>query len=210
MVAGASAAGLAWHPLPRGSSSVESGDRSDEGLARASRAGDGEAFGRLVARHERSVYGLCLRLLGQPEDARDAAQEAFVRAYESLRGYDPSLAFRPWLLRIARNRCLDLRRRARVRPALRSLDDDGSEGREAPDPEAVTADEGLVRAESRRRLEAAIARLPADQREALLLFHQEQLSYREIAAVLEVPQGTVMTWLHRARKRLREELGGEP
>jgi RNA polymerase sigma-70 factor, ECF subfamily len=206
MVARVEAAALAWLPLPRGATSGDATTDVDGDLARASRRGDRDAFGRLVARHERAVYGLCLRLLGQREEARDAAQEAFVRAYESLGSYDPTLAFRPWLLRIARNRCLDLRRRAAVRPATASLEEVAA----AADREAVAADERLVRAEGQERLQAAIARLPDDQREALLLFHHDQLSYREIAVVLEAPLGTVMTWLHRARRRLREDLGGEP
>jgi RNA polymerase sigma factor (sigma-70 family) len=80
--------------------------------------------------------------------------------------------------------------------------------RAPPPPPAPTtrADDALEQAEGRTQLAAAIARLPDDHREALLLFHQEQLSYREIAAVLEVPIGTVMTWLHRARQKLRAEL----
>lgn len=207
MVACVAPAGLAWLPLPRGLSSGEGADGADERLAEASRRGDREAFGQLVARHERAVYALCLRILGSPEEARDAAQEAFVRGYESLRSYDPALAFRPWLLRIARNRCLDLRRREAVRPPTEALDEDRAAQVSAGDPPAI---ERLLREEGRIRLEAAIARLPDEQREALLLFHQEQLSYREIAAVLDVPIGTVMTWLHRARRRLRDELGSEP
>jgi RNA polymerase sigma-70 factor, ECF subfamily len=150
-----------------------------------------------------------VRLLRDPEEARDAAQEAFVRAYEALPSYDAALPFTPWLLRIARNHCLDLYRRGRARPALMRGDAEEIARHELPDPDAEGADEVLVRAEGQAQLEAAIARLPDDQREALLLFHQEQLSYREIAAVLEVPIGTVMTWLHRARQKLRVELKQE-
>lgn len=147
MVASLAPPSLLWPALPRGGANEGAEEAADE-LARAFRAGEPSAFGRLVTLHERSVYALCLRLLGHPEEARDAAQEAFVRAYERLE-----------------------------------------------------------LAERSARLAAAIGRLPESQREALLLFHQEQLSYREIAAVLDAPLGTVMTWLHRARATLRVELG---
>ncbi len=184
-------------------------------LARAARGGDPRAFGRLITQNERAVFGLCLRFLRDREEARDAAQEAFVRAYESLASYDPALPFTPWLLRIARNHCLDLLRRGKARPTLVRSDAGSGSGsddtarNEIADPDAQAADEALVQAEGRARLAAAIAKLPDDHREAILLFHQEQLSYREIAAVLEVPIGTVMTWLHRARQKLRLELQGE-
>jgi RNA polymerase sigma-70 factor (ECF subfamily) len=166
----------------------------------------------LIVQNERAVFGLCLRFLRDREEARDAAQEAFVRAYESLASYDAALPFTPWLLRIARNHCLDLLRRGKAKPpmvrqgASAAPGSDDSGRHEVADPDAQRADDALEQAEGRTQLAAAIARLPDDHREALLLFHQEQLSYREIAAVLEVPIGTVMTWLHRARQKLRAEL----
>lgn len=218
MVACAMPESLVFLALSRGASSGPGSGAStaaaglDLELCRAARRGDRGAFGRLIVRNERAAFGLCLRLLRDPEEARDAAQEAFVRAWEGLPGYDPALPFTPWLLRIARNHCLDLLRRRRSGPAL--VRDEGagagpSPALEAADPEARGADETLARAEGQARLAAAVNRLPPDQREALLLFHQEQLSYREIALVLGVPMGTVMTWLHRARRTLRAELSGD-
>jgi RNA polymerase sigma-70 factor (ECF subfamily) len=217
MVACASPESLVFLPLSRGSGNG-AGSRAgtatagqDVELCRAARRGDRGAFGRLIVRNERAAFGLCLRLLRDPEEARDAAQEAFVRAYEGLSSYDPALPFTPWLLRIARNHCLDLLRRRGSGPVL--VRDEGADANrpsalDVADPEAKGADESLAQAEGQARLTAAVDRLPPDQREALLLFHQEQLSYREIAAVLEVPMGTVMTWLYRARQALRTELGG--
>jgi RNA polymerase sigma-70 factor, ECF subfamily len=202
---------LVFLPLSRGPTSAERGSAisADLDLSRAARGGDPSAFGRLVVKNERAVFGLCLRLLRHPEEARDAAQEAFVRAYESLPSYDAALAFTPWILRIARNHCLDLLRRGKARPTLVQTDD-ATSTRDVADPDAPRADDSLVRAEGQAQLAAAIARLPEDHREALLLFHQEQLSYREIALVLEVPLGTVMTWIHRARQKLRADLQGSP
>ena len=177
---------------------------------RRARRGDSNAFAALVKSMQRQVYGLCLRLLADSEEARDAAQETFVRAYTALDTFDASQPFAPWVLRIARNHCLDqLRRRTPERRHL-PLDGEGPYGapqhREVADPEAPRADEALERAETRGALEAAVAALPPNYREVVHLFHVEHLSYKEIAATLDVPIGTVMTWLHRARARLREAL----
>jgi len=181
----------------------------DAALARAAARGDRTAFGRLVDLHKRSVLGLCLRLLRHPEEARDAAQETFVRSYASLASYDPAQPFAPWILRIARNHCLDLLRRRTPSGALVALDaepEDGVPVRELADTEAPGADALLERAQTGRALEAAVAELPDRYREVIQLFHVEQLSYKEIATTLDVPIGTVMTWLHRARGQLRRTL----
>lgn len=170
--------------------------------------GDKQAFGRLVDLHKRAVYGLCVRLLRDAEEARDAAQEAFARAYAALGTYDPAQPFGPWLLRIARNHCLDVLRR-RLPDAQRvELDAAPEEGarRELADGAAVAADEALERRELAGALERAVSALPPNYREVVHLFHVEHLSYKQIAATLDVPIGTVMTWLHRARARLKDAL----
>lgn len=181
----------------------------DAALARAASRGDKLAFGKLVDLHKRAVFGLCVRLLREQEEARDAAQETFVRAYAAISTYDASQPFAPWLLRIARNHCLDqLRRRqpASARVELDAEPEDGAPARELADADAPAADTLLERAQTRTTLEAAVATLPPNYREVVHLFHVEQLSYKEIAATLDVPIGTVMTWLHRARSKLRETL----
>jgi RNA polymerase sigma-70 factor (ECF subfamily) len=182
---------------------------ADGALARSAARGDKRAFSRLVDLHQRAVYGLCLRLLRDGEEARDASQETFVRAFAAVGTYDPGQPFAPWLLRIARNHCLDaLRRRI---PAGRRLEldadpADGAAGHEIPDAAAPSADDLLDRHETATTLEAAVEALPANYREVVHLFHVEQMSYRQIAATMDVPIGTVMTWLHRARARLRLSL----
>jgi RNA polymerase sigma-70 factor (ECF subfamily) len=177
---------------------------ADAALALSASRGDRQAFGRLVDLHKRAVYGLCLRLLHDAEEARDAAQEAFVRAYAALATYDPGQPFVPWILRIARNHCLDLVRR-RVPDSRRvELDADPEGGPiDLADPAALTPDVALERREAAATLAKAVDALPPVQREVVHLFHVEHLSYKEIAATLDVPIGTVMTWLHRARARLR-------
>jgi RNA polymerase sigma-70 factor (ECF subfamily) len=178
-------------------------------LARAAARGDRTAFGRLVDLHKRSIYGLCLRLLRHPEEARDAAQETFVRGYTALATFDATQPFAPWILRIARNHCLDLLRRrmpAGAQVALDAEPEEGAPARELADAEAPAADVLLERAQTGRALDAAVAELPDRYREVIHLFHVEHLSYKEIAGTLDVPIGTVMTWLHRARGQLRRSL----
>ena len=176
--------------------------------ARSAARGDRQAFARLVDLHKRAVYGLCVRLLRDREEARDAAQEAFARSWATLATYDPGKPFAPWVLRIARNHCLDLLRRRPPEGQVVPLDPPAGDGgaRERADPAAPRADDALERREQARAVEAAVAALPPRYREVVHLFHVEQLTYREIASALDVPIGTVMTWLHRARARLRESL----
>ncbi len=175
---------------------------------RAATRGDKQAFGRLVDLHKRAVYGLCVRLLREPEEARDAAQEAFTRAYGSLASYDTRQPFAPWLLRIARNHCLDVLRRRLPEAQRVELDADPGETapRELADPSAAQGDQVIERRELAGALERAVSALPANYREVVHLFHVEHLSYKEIASTLDVPIGTVMTWLHRARARLKDAL----
>ncbi len=209
VVAAAPALGFAVLSLPSEARAVGPSLTGEAALAVAASRGDKKAFGRLVDLHKRSVYGLCVRLLRHAEDARDAAQETFVRAYAALGTYDPSQPFAPWLLRIARNHCLDLGRRRGVRPPEVALDSDPEEGggRELADPNAPRADEALEQRELSGTLQRAVAALPPNYREVVELFHVDHLSYKEIAQAMDVPIGTVMTWLHRARARLRTELG---
>lgn len=178
-------------------------------LARAAARGDRSAFAKLVDQHGRSVHGLAFRLLHDPEEARDAAQETFVRAWGAISTYDAAQPFGPWILRIARNHALDqLRRRV---PAARQVPLDAEPEEGGPAIELAghhpAADTLLEQSQTRARLEAAVAALPANYRQVIQLFHVEQLSYREIAATIDVPMGTVMTWLHRARGQLRATLG---
>jgi RNA polymerase sigma-70 factor (ECF subfamily) len=182
---------------------------SGEGaLARAAVRGDKQAFARLVDLHKRAVFGLCHRLLRDAEEARDAAQETFVRAYAAIETYDPAQPFAPWVLRIARNHALDVLRR-RIPDARRvelDADPDGGPERDLADASAPAADDLIERREEAATLARAVDALPANYREVVQLFHVEHLSYKEIAATMEVPIGTVMTWLHRARARLRATL----
>lgn len=187
---------------------VAASSAGETSWARAAARGDRHAFGRLVDLHKRAVFGLCVRLLRDPEDARDAAQEAFARAYGAIATYDAAQPFAPWVLRIARNHCLDVLRRRLPAAQRVELDAEPEEGapRELADPEAPRGDAALERRETAAALATAVAALPPNYREVIHLFHVEHLSYKEIAAAMDVPIGTVMTWLHRARAKLRTAL----
>jgi RNA polymerase sigma-70 factor (ECF subfamily) len=176
--------------------------------ARAATGGDKAAFARLVEKHKQSVYGLCFRLLGGTEEARDAAQEAFVRAYTGISDFDARQPFAAWVLRIARNHCIDLLRRRRPTLALeaRNDDPDAHVAPELADHFAMTGEQAVQEEEAQRDLDKAFAALPPRYREVVALFHIQHKSYAEIAATMNVPLGTVMTWLHRARKELKAQL----
>jgi RNA polymerase sigma factor (sigma-70 family) len=173
--------------------------KSEIDLVRAARRGDRAAFARIVELHKDSVYGVATRLVG-PADAFDVSQEAFLRAFQRLATFDAQKPLRPWLLAIAHHCCVDEFRRRRRQSLFPAALDQPEHARLAhPDDAIETREQGT-------RVVAALNHLPDNQREALLLFHQDQLSYRDIAVVLGVPIGTVMTWIHRARRALRAEL----
>jgi RNA polymerase sigma-70 factor (ECF subfamily) len=203
--------GMAW-PQWALEERVSDDPRSSEAtLARAALRGERDAFARLVEAHHRGVHALCFRLLRDRDEAADAAQETFVRAYASLASFDPAQPFGPWVFRIARNHCLDLLRRRLPADRVVALDapvgdEEGSRPRELVDERAERGDERLERAQTAAALEAAVQSLPERYRTVISLFHQQHLSYQQIAQVMEVPLGTVMTWLHRARAQLREKL----
>jgi RNA polymerase sigma-70 factor (ECF subfamily) len=176
--------------------------RTDEELADLARAGDLEAYGELASRHESRVYRLCLRLLRDPEDARDAAQDAFVSGLRTISSFRGDAAFTTWMHRIAVNACYDLMRRRRRRPTLHVVPDDGPVPEPGP-PAADHADEvaGTI------DVAAALARVPEEFRAALVLADVEDLPYDEIASILGVAVGTVKSRVHRGRAALGRELG---
>jgi RNA polymerase sigma-70 factor (ECF subfamily) len=172
-------------------------DPSDETLLAAHLRGDREAFGRLVARHERRVYGVCLRVLGNREDAEDATQEAFVAALRRAASFRQAAAFSTWLYRIAVNAATDqARRRARGRTA--PLDPEAEQPAAGGDPGDQVAAAVTV--------QDALARVPEEFRVALVLCDLYRMAYAEAAQVLEVPVGTVKSRVFRGRLALAAEL----
>jgi RNA polymerase sigma-70 factor (ECF subfamily) len=169
--------------------------------ALAARRGDARAFASLVRAVQRSVYGLCLRLLTNEAEAAEVAQEAFLRAYQNLGRYDVDRPFDLWVLAITRNLCLDiLRRRARVQS------EDVEEMKEILPASQKTQEENAIAQQERLSLEAAMASLSASDREVLALYYVQKRTTREIAEVLGVAPGTIMARLFRAREKLRNRM----
>lgn len=173
---------------------------------RRARSGDPAAREALAVAHRRAAFLLALQLLGNREDALDAAQDSMLRFFTTLHRFRPDQPVRPWLFSIVRNRCRDLQRRGRVRRS-EPLEPEPDRWR----PELVDAGADphreAERAELRRRVFAALGTLTPEQREILVLRDYQDLSYEEIATVLRIPKGTVMSRLHRARKALAAGLG---
>jgi RNA polymerase sigma-70 factor, ECF subfamily len=174
-------------------------------LTRA-RNGDVDAFNRLVLENERPVYSLAYRLLGNPDDAADATQEAFLNAFRAINGFRGE-AIRPWLFRIAVRCCYDqLRRRKRRREDSLEGDTDDDDGIDLPDDPELGPEQGAVRAETAEAIEQALQGLPFDQRAVVTLCDVQGLSYEEAAEATSAELGTVKSRLSRARARLREVL----
>ncbi len=177
----------------------------DPQLVVRAQSGEREAREELARRHGRSAYLLALQLLGNPADAQDVAQEALLGFFAGLRRLDPERPILPWLFTIVRNRARDHWRRQKVRRA-ESLDAVGEGlGRQVVD-ERADPEADAHRAELRRRVWRALGELPPAKREILVLRDYHDLTYAEIASVLEIPLGTVMSRLHGARKALRAGL----
>lgn len=160
-----------------------------------SRAGDADAFDRLVGVYQDRIYQLAYRITGNREDAWDAAQEAFVKAYRSLRSFRGAAAFSSWLHRIAVNAALDIVRR-RKEHSEDPLDEAAMGSGHDPGDE-------VERKDVHRRIHRAIAALPVDHRVVVVLRDIQGLAYDEIAKVLQVPIGTVRSRLRRGRETLR-------
>ncbi|MFN2449271.1 MAG: RNA polymerase sigma factor [Candidatus Baltobacteraceae bacterium] len=174
---------------------------SDSALAADALAGRPEAFGTLVERYDRAVFHLALRTLRDREEARDAAQEAFFKAYRALRTFKPEAKFSTWIFSITYHACCDrLARRKRYSNEELPERADPAAG---PEREAVAKDEA-------GRLHAAIGALPEKYRTVITLYHLQGRQYEEIAQVLQMPIGTVKTHLFRAKDQLRKLLSESP
>jgi RNA polymerase sigma-70 factor (ECF subfamily) len=172
-------------------------------IARAA-AGDRTAFAQLMEHYQSACYGLAWRLLSDSEQAADATQDAFIHAYRAIGSYRGGI-FRSWLLRITANASYDILRRAQRRPSSPLPDpDDGAP--ELPDLFAINPAEEATKSELYRHLDAALRRLPPDQRTAVVLCDVYGMDYNEVADMTQSALGTVKSRIHRGRLRLRELL----
>jgi RNA polymerase sigma-70 factor, ECF subfamily len=179
----------------------------DRDLASRAAQGDVEAFTKLVRAHSSLVFRVALRMLGN-EDAQDASQEVWIRVWRNIKGFRGESAFSTWLYRITMNTCLSVRQREARREEREYGGDEMPYLPEPPggeaDPEAAT-----LSAERREEIQAALKYVRAEHRAALVLRHMEGLSYAEIAAVLEVPDGTAKGWVSRGRAAMLIALAEE-
>ncbi len=172
-------------------------DVDDSSLVLSAIVGHGESFGVLVERYERAVYHLCLRTMRDNDEARDCTQEAFFKAYRSLRTFKPGARFSTWIFAIAYHACCD-----RLAKRKRETSDEVPDRADtAPGPAALAERNAETHA-----LYEAIDALPEKYRQVITLYHIQGKQYEEIARVLDLPMGTVKTHLFRAKDLLRKAL----
>ncbi len=185
----------------------------DKALVAQAVEGSEAAYRELLERFRRPVFSLIYRMIGDREIAEDLAQESFVKAFNNLDSYNPSYRFSSWLFKIANNHAIDHLRRARLKTvsihgsphaADREREQETRIVLQAP---GETPEQEVLALELGSEIEAAISHLRAEYRTVVILRHVENRPYEEIAEIMDVPIGTVKTFLHRARSELREALG---
>ena len=180
----------------------------DELLIRRAQRGDADAFEQLLLEHQKNVYNLCYRMAGNPDDAMDLSQETFLRAWRCLDQYQFASAFSTWLYRLCSNICIDfLRRRRRQQTVPLTFEDaDGEEQTYAvPDVQPLPEEQVELKL-TRETLAAAMAQLLSEHRAVLQLRVVNEMSYEQIADVLDIQIGTVKSRLSRARNQLKKIL----
>ncbi len=188
---------------------------TDNELVASALAGSADAYRELVRRFQRPILSLIQRMIKDPLEAEDLAQEVFVKAFHNLASFEPGRKLSSWLFKIAHNATIDRMRRQRLETVpLEASSADGEETWEVlPAPEEQSPDRRAQRSEVAAAIATALGRLKPQYREVLLLRFQQGLAYREIAEILGLRMGTVKIHLHRARKLLAAELaaaGFEP
>ncbi|NBD36847.1 MAG: sigma-70 family RNA polymerase sigma factor [Chloroflexi bacterium] len=174
---------------------------------RAAKKGNQEAIAAIIETYQRPVFNLCYRMLGNRMEAEDIAQEALIKAITKLHLFDPSYSFKPWVLRIASNTCIDCLRRRKPEP---SLDDMGEDGAwewfpgHSPNPERE-----VMKQEQQSQVQDAVAQLQPLDRTVVALFYWEGLSYADISEVTDLTVPAIKSRLYRARRAMAEHLTQE-
>jgi len=184
---------------------------TDEQLMISLCEGEDRALEQLMNRYQNDVFRFCLHYLGDLEGAREIVQETFLRVYTARERFDAARLFRPWMLCIARNLCLNIIKRNKVVPmeSLEGLESASAAATPSWYPATEHPLEGVLADERRRALLRLVNSLPEDARELLMMRYFEQMSAREIAEVLETTEGAVRTRTHRALSQLREQCAGK-
>lgn len=185
-------------------------EQSDREIVREVLNGNPDLFEVLVARYEKPIFNYVYGMVRHRQDAEDLTQEAFVKAFFALKTYKESFEFSTWMYRIARNVCLDYFRRQKIRSFFSLNTPVGEEEEdEIGDflPSGKDPEEGVLEGELLEQVSEAVGKLPWKFREVIVLRYVEELPYEDIAQILGVPVGTVKTYLHRAKLKLKEMLG---
>jgi RNA polymerase sigma-70 factor (ECF subfamily) len=176
-------------------------EQNETQVIRKAQAGDAQAFSVLVENHQLFLYNLALRVTSHPQEAQDLAQEAFIRAWRGLSAFRGQSSFRTWLYRILVNLSYD--RYPKLKREMNQLSIDAEE---IEPPQESFLEEQVDQKELRTFLHQQMKELPESYRLVLLLRYQKELSYKEIAAILDIPMGTVKTIIFRAKAELRTRL----
>lgn len=179
-------------------------------LVHRAQEGDREAFKELVDSYQRKVYGICIGMLKNPDDSMDVTQEVFIKVYRNLESFNRESSFYTWLYRITVNKCIDfIRKRKRKREvdyddAIQSARDTSTDGELMPSRLGLNPDRVYARKELREKMLEALETLGEKHRTILILREVEGLSYEEIAEVLQISKGTVMSRLYHARRYFQD------
>ncbi len=183
---------------------------TDEELVNLAVSDDRDAFGEVVRRWERKIFALCFGMLGREDDARDAAQEAFIAAYRNLANFRGEARVSSWLHRIAVNQCLTTKRRQKTRSEDFIDDEDGSEERIFVAAARYSPANEAEQGERLKIIRQAVGALPTDLRQVIVMKEFEEMTFQEISETLEVPLSTVKSRLYTALKQLRMRLERTP
>lgn len=181
--------------------------RTDEDLVARSKTGDTDSFNQLVKRWERPIFALAYRTLGREQDARDITQETFLRAFRALGGFKGDAKFSSWLYRIALNLCRDWMRKDRRTPVVAVPEGVEMEQLAAEGGPSETVEDLAARAELSGIVRTAMEKLPAEQRESIILKEYHGLTFQEVADLMKCPLSTVKTRVYQGLSTLRKELG---
>lgn len=198
---------------PHGTGDVQRAMALEEGskIMLRIKGGDDRAFEELVERYQEEMLNYFYRLVGERFAAEDLTQELFLRVFRFRYRYEPRASFRAFIYRMARNLWIDRYRKARVRPRVSSMDAGWGrteeDRRDVPDHRTASPFQAAIRKEEGLRLAAALERLPAGQREVMVLCLEGKFLYAEIAEIVGIPVGTVKSRVHAAVARLRELMG---
>lgn len=177
-------------------------------LVRKAKEGDGKAYDELTLLYKDAVYGIIYRMVHNKQEAEDLSQEAFIKAYNSINSFNEEYAFSTWLFKIATNNCIDFFRKRKLKTysmdqTIKYKDEEIQQEYADDDP---TVDNIILANEKSKMIHKAIQELPEKYKIAIVLRHQEEKSYEDIAQILELPLGTVKARIFRAREMLKKSL----